>query len=73
MDGVTGLLVAAGDIDGFTTAAARLLRDPALCRRMGEAGRLRAEELFSPAAYARAMRAVYARWRPGAVSGQGGE
>jgi glycosyltransferase involved in cell wall biosynthesis len=37
-DGVTGLLVPPGDIDGLTDALDRLLGDHDLCRRLGEAG-----------------------------------
>lgn len=42
VDGETGLLVAPGDSPALTAAFARLLDDPALCRRLGEAGRARA-------------------------------
>jgi glycosyltransferase involved in cell wall biosynthesis len=42
IDGETGLLVAPGDGAALTTAFARLLGDPALRRRLGEAGRARA-------------------------------
>jgi glycosyltransferase involved in cell wall biosynthesis len=38
-DGVTGLLVPPGDVDGLTNALDRLLGDPELCHRLGEAGR----------------------------------
>lgn len=44
-DGVTGLLVDPQDAGALAEALRKLLRDPALCRRMGEAGRLRAERL----------------------------
>jgi glycosyltransferase involved in cell wall biosynthesis len=42
ISGETGLLVAPGDSTGLTAAFAKLLADPALRRRMGEAGRERA-------------------------------
>lgn len=42
IDGETGLLVAPGDGAALTAAFARLLGDPALRRRLGEAGRTRA-------------------------------
>jgi glycosyltransferase involved in cell wall biosynthesis len=45
-DEVTGLLVDAADVDGLTRAIARLLDDPSLRRRFGEAGRARAVERF---------------------------
>lgn len=58
-DGQTGLLVAAGDIDGFAAAIAGLLQDAARRREMGLAGRRRAEILFAPAAYVETMCALY--------------
>lgn len=42
IDGETGLLVAPGDGPALTAAFARLLGDPALRRRLGDAGRARA-------------------------------
>lgn len=42
VDGETGLLVTPGDSSALTAAFARLLGDPALRRRLGEAGRERA-------------------------------
>lgn len=42
VDGETGLLVAPGDGPALTAAFARLLGDPALRRRLGDAGRVRA-------------------------------
>lgn len=41
--GETGLTVPPGDVDALAAALARLLGDPALRRRMGEAGRRRVE------------------------------
>ncbi len=43
----TGLLVPAADPTALAKAIATLLSDPALCRRMGAAGRQRAEQHFS--------------------------
>jgi glycosyltransferase involved in cell wall biosynthesis len=47
VDGQTGLLVPSEDAPALAQAVLRLLRDPALARRMGDAGRRRAESLFS--------------------------
>lgn len=46
-DGVNGLLVAPGDAAALGAAVARLLRDPVLARRMGQAGRQLVETEFS--------------------------
>jgi glycosyltransferase involved in cell wall biosynthesis len=45
-DGVTGLLVAFGDVDALSAALLRLATDASLRRRMGDAGRRRCSELF---------------------------
>jgi glycosyltransferase involved in cell wall biosynthesis len=46
-DGVTGLLVPPGDPAALAAALARLARDPALCERLGRAGRERVVREFS--------------------------
>ena len=46
-DGRTGFLVGFLDPDGLEAALDRLLGDPELRRRMGEAGRRRVEETFT--------------------------
>ncbi len=46
-DGVTGLLVPPGDVVALAAAIERILDDPDLRRRMGEAGQRRIEEAFS--------------------------
>lgn len=46
-DGVTGLLVEPGDAQGLGEAIVRVLLDPALARKMGEAGRARVESDFT--------------------------
>jgi glycosyltransferase involved in cell wall biosynthesis len=46
-DGVTGILVPPGDANALKDALRRLLSDPELCRRMGEAGRQRVVEHFT--------------------------
>ena len=47
VDGTTGFTVPRGDTAALTDRLLRLLTDPALARRMGVAGRRRAEEHFS--------------------------
>ena len=54
-----GLLVHPGDATCLGEAVARVLKDPGLARRMGEHGRLRAQELFSLPAHAAAMEDLY--------------
>ncbi len=58
-DGETGFLVEPDDAAGFAEATANLLRDDGLRHRMGAAGRERAQQVFSPAAYESAMLALY--------------
>jgi glycosyltransferase involved in cell wall biosynthesis len=47
LDGTTGFTVPRGDTAALTDRLLRILTDPALARRMGLAGRRRAEEHFS--------------------------
>ena len=60
-DGVSGYVVPARSPDELAGALRKLLDDPGLRRRMGKAGRRRAEERFSSAATAQALGALYAR------------
>jgi glycosyltransferase involved in cell wall biosynthesis len=57
--GETGLLVERDSIPGLAEALLTLLRDPELRARMGEAGRRRAAQVFSPQAMCAAMLDVY--------------
>ncbi len=47
VDGATGILVDGTDVSEVGDAAAALLADPALARRMGEAGRRRVERAYT--------------------------
>jgi GalNAc-alpha-(1->4)-GalNAc-alpha-(1->3)-diNAcBac-PP-undecaprenol alpha-1,4-N-acetyl-D-galactosaminyltransferase len=49
-DGVNGLVVPVNDARALAAALARLARDPALCRRLGEAARARVAEYDLPRA-----------------------
>lgn len=60
VDGETGFLVPAGSVDAFVEKALRLANEPQLRRRMGEAGRVRAQTMFSIGAMVEAYEKVYA-------------
>ena len=60
-DGETGIHVPAGDVPALRAALERLLGDPELRRRFGEAGRERVRERFSWAAVTDATVAAYER------------
>ena len=56
--GVSGLLVAEGDVAGMAEALARLLADPAAARAMGRAGRAYALANLDRAEAHRRLRAI---------------
>jgi glycosyltransferase involved in cell wall biosynthesis len=60
-DGVMGMLFAPGDVDDLARCLRRLWDDPALCRRLGEAGRERVATEFDEASYVRNLRGAYDR------------
>ena len=60
-DGETGLLVGAGDVASLSAALGGLLDDPLRRRRMGDAARLRARELFSAETVVPRYEELYAR------------
>jgi len=67
-DGKTGLLVDPSDARDLARGLGALLRDPGLCRRMGEAGREEARRRFHPdlivEGTARVYRTILERERP---------
>jgi len=58
-DGVTGFLVPSADVGAFTAAVVRFLDDPVLCRRLGGAGRRRAEARFGIETHAASVLETY--------------
>ena len=71
VDGETGIHVPPRDVQALREALERLLGDPELRRRMGEAGRRRAAERFSWDAVTRQTVELYARYA-GKKPGRGG-
>ena len=63
VDGQTGFLVPPKDPQAFASRVVALLQDPALRRRMGEAGRRRIEEHFRMDKTASEYLAIYERVR----------
>jgi len=61
VDGETGYLCPVGDVEGMAAAVLRLFSDEDLRRRMGEAGRRRAVEVFSQDGVVQQYRAIYER------------
>lgn len=59
-NGVDGILVEAGDVDGFAAALETLMSDDALRKKLGDAGATRAAEEFSPERYAANVEALVA-------------
>ena len=59
--GQTGYLVPPGDAGALSQTLARLLADPRLRRRLGDAGRARAEASFDLPSFLQAHRELYAR------------
>jgi glycosyltransferase involved in cell wall biosynthesis len=58
-DGVVGLLVPSADVGAFAAAVVRLLEDPPLRRRLGGAGRQRAEARFGIEAHTAGVLEAY--------------
>ncbi|MBI2824607.1 MAG: glycosyltransferase [Planctomycetia bacterium] len=60
-DGVTGFLFEPGNAAELTTKIKQLWDSPDLCRRMGLAGRAKAEREFGAEGYYRRLMAIYSR------------
>jgi glycosyltransferase involved in cell wall biosynthesis len=58
VNGVTGFLCRMGDLEALADGCQRLIADAALRQRLGEAGRLRVQQLFSPEREATAVETV---------------
>jgi glycosyltransferase involved in cell wall biosynthesis len=61
VDGETGLLVRAGDVNGLANAVIRLLQDKKLANRMGAQGRTLVQERFSEERMVRQLDELYRR------------
>ncbi len=59
VDGETGALVPSGDISALTAALGKLVTEPELAQRYGQAGRRRFSELFTSERMAERAEAVY--------------
>jgi colanic acid/amylovoran biosynthesis glycosyltransferase len=66
-DGVTGLLVEEGDVEGMAGAFARLLADPGLAARMGAAGRAHAMKALDQVRIRARLRAIMGLPEPDAL------
>ncbi len=58
-DGVSGMLVTPGDVNGFAREVCELLERPGAARRLGEAGRARVQSHFLASRMARLIEDVY--------------
>ncbi len=59
IDGETGLLARAGDVEDLARALARMTVDPAIARRVGEGGRVRARREHSSRAHWERLAALF--------------
>jgi glycosyltransferase involved in cell wall biosynthesis len=69
VDGVTGYLCRMGDLEALVSRCHSLLKQPALRRRMGRAGRQRVQQHFHPDREAAAVEAVLLQACGGAAHG----
>jgi glycosyltransferase involved in cell wall biosynthesis len=61
-DGVNGFLVPSGATEQFAQAVLRLLRDPDLARRFGQAGRKKVEQKFTVERMVSRCEALFTEW-----------
>src|SRR3712207_9060694 len=71
--GEEGILVPPGDPGALSDALGTLMRDPAHARRLGEAGRRRAEKEFNPEKLVGRIEGVYQGALEGTVDAWGAE
>lgn len=71
VDGETGFLCTPDDVDSFAARLITLIDDKELSRRMGESGRVRAEEFFSPDVQEQGILGQYAALAKSSLSGEG--
>ena len=64
VDGTTGLLVPARDVEGLTHALTRLINDPVLRQQLGQAARQRAIDAFSQKTFLKEWMDFYASIAP---------
>jgi glycosyltransferase involved in cell wall biosynthesis len=64
VDGTTGLLVPARDVEGLTHALTRLINDPVLRQQLGQAARQRAIDAFSQKTLLKEWMDFYAQLSP---------
>jgi rhamnosyl/mannosyltransferase len=58
-DGVTGYVVPPNDHEALASCIKRLMSNPELCKKMGRAGRARAEKFFDKSQMVEKIYAVY--------------
>ena len=66
-DGVSGLLVGVGDVEGLASAVEQLINDPARGRLMGQAGRERVQRMYGAERLLRDIDALYQELLVGSV------
>lgn len=73
VEGVTGLLVPSGDPPALVAALERLITDREFAARLGEAGRIRADEHYSAQSALEALEGLYQRLAARGTKGRGAD